>query len=122
MHPLLRFVALLHKKVLKAHLVSTNPSPVGLERISALAPLSTALLSSFEDLATGLYAPQDSALIVTRSRELSEVATRIKLLLLPDDLADQVDALSLDESAAKTKKWYALCFTQIEDAVKKIVT
>jgi len=108
-------------------LAASLQPPLPLSRLIALDPLSTQLLTGFEDAVSSLYGPQSEeavneavvALLSTASALRSHVeGTAIGSV---DSVAEQLSGVVIDASSTttftlpeKTKKWLQLCFAQID--------
>ncbi|KZT54442.1 hypothetical protein CALCODRAFT_485567 [Calocera cornea HHB12733] len=129
--PLLRLVALLHKRLLTHHLKLKQTPPLAESHVLALFRNSTALVSAADELASSLYTPQDVSVILTRVRETDECIGKFKIVWVEweaekrlSDLkiaeGEEEDSDAPDAPDAANRKWFDICFVQINRVVKNL--
>ncbi|KAF9052631.1 hypothetical protein BJ165DRAFT_1607471 [Panaeolus papilionaceus] len=123
MQGLIRLVVLLHHKVLKSILPSTKllPNPV----LDTLVDISDSLLSSADEVISSLYGTQNSRAIEEHTQSLLKAIARLKRILIPQSelsLEEQMAAVSISDSDEKARKWFTMCFDQIEQAGRRVIS
>ncbi|KAH9952133.1 hypothetical protein B0H21DRAFT_715931 [Amylocystis lapponica] len=145
--PLLRFIVLLHKRVLLDILSNPSPTSPHVDHnphtiLDAFPPHSHTLVLASEELVAALYAPQDQSDIVSAVSALADVVHRLHQRLLDstllssvrnsmDELTNGVGALSVTGTADSiqgsrkkqkdVRKWFDTCFAQIGSLTKSVV-
>ncbi|KAH7107824.1 hypothetical protein BKA62DRAFT_610700 [Auriculariales sp. MPI-PUGE-AT-0066] len=127
--PLIKITTQLHKKILSDCLAVSLEPPLPLPRLAALEPLSTQLLTHFEDAVSSLYGPQNPTAINDSMTVLLATAADMRRQLQPatdsssTDVSDQLQNLNISDVAPalpeKTSKWLQLCFAQIDQLSSK---
>lgn len=127
LYPFIKIVVQLHKKIMSDHLAAKADGALSIAHLAILQPLSTQVLTRFEDLVAALYGPQDVATINIAFSAMLETTASLKRSLVPsvdEDLANAVDKLHLSGSSqpveSKTNKWFRLCFVQIDKMAQTI--
>lgn len=123
MQGLIRLVVLLHHKVLKSILPSTKslPNPA----LDTLVDISDSLLSSADEAISSLYGTQNSHAIEEHTQSLLKAIARLKRILIPQSelsLEEQMAAVSISDSDEKARKWFTMCFDQIEQAGRRVIS
>jgi len=133
--PLLRLVTLLHKRLLTHHLKISQVPPLTEAHITSLFRNSTSLVSSADELASSLYTPQDVPVILTRVQELNACVEKFKAAWDEWEAERGLSNLKIEQGEEKkpqngkdtkeskdaaNRKWFDMCFVQIEKAVKDL--
>jgi hypothetical protein len=127
---LLRFVTLLHKRILSDLLVPANSLSV--DQLDSLVGFSSSLQVGMDEVIAALYPTQQpvaiSVALKTLTTHVEAVHTQVEPLLPPvvpvDIVIERLDAVSLNSSpASETPKasknrdpaqWFRTCFAQIQ--------
>ena len=142
--PLVRFVMLLHKRVVPDVLnVLSSSGPADLAPLNttldALPAQSNAVVLAVEELVAALYAPQKPdvlstsllALVASIRHVHESISTEI-LMASGEDLAKEMGGLSIDNTTNKAastvrqpkpkdaRKWFETCLAQIDKSAKAI--
>ncbi|EJF66063.1 hypothetical protein DICSQDRAFT_143418 [Dichomitus squalens LYAD-421 SS1] len=135
--PLVRFVTLLHKRVVPDVLGSLSNPPPSTDALNQaldiLPSLSKSVVVAVEEVVAALYAPQKPAALAASISTLVETihavhtSVTVDMLLPPADLERAMGALSMDsskgggEKAAKDpRKWFESCLAQIDKSAKAV--
>jgi hypothetical protein len=118
MHPLLRMISSLHKKVQLDLLTSSSPRPM--PEYDVLVIQSSTLISHLDDFVSSLYSPQQLENVASSLQQLLTHLDTLKDVLqpfIPDQSLEEAAAnLSLDskKGTKNTAKWLTTCFAQIQ--------
>ncbi|KAK7014864.1 hypothetical protein R3P38DRAFT_3321745 [Favolaschia claudopus] len=121
-HGILRLSQLLHKRILRDHLLPSPP--LDNPTLDALAISSRQLLSASDDLVATLYTPQDPKRMETELAAFRKIISNFQASLsganaTPDAVATQIASLSLTKAAnQESLKWFDTCFVQLFKAVE----
>jgi hypothetical protein len=125
--PLLRFVTLLHKRVLVDLLV--RPRFPSVQTLDSVVGFSSKLQAGVDELIATLYPTQQPSAISDAVRVLAQQSQSMQAQLEPllsvitaNDVANHVAALNISapskpSSAAKSRdpaQWFPVCFAQIQ--------
>ncbi|KAJ7774611.1 Grap2 and cyclin-D-interacting-domain-containing protein [Mycena maculata] len=114
-HGILRLMQLLHKRILR-DILSTSNEPSSNTALDRLSSLSHTLLSASDELVSTLYTPQDPQNIETELRSFRTIISDFQASLIkPDALETELESLSLENE--NRSKWFDTCFVQIYKAV-----
>ncbi|KAI0682442.1 hypothetical protein BC835DRAFT_883396 [Cytidiella melzeri] len=142
-HPMLRMIVLLHKRVL-VDILKAPFTPTSHSLLDKMPPQSHDLLLAMEDVVAALYALQDIPVMRTAIMNIAASVNRLKLILYQDsfirsvDTKDKtltdIDALTkkmeradihgtpTQRKAADVRKWFDTCFEQILKLSQNIIT
>ncbi|EJD44096.1 hypothetical protein AURDEDRAFT_185146 [Auricularia subglabra TFB-10046 SS5] len=115
-YPLVKLITQLHKKILSDYLSPKRDPQLSMQQLEAIRPLSTDILSRFEDVVAALYGPQEAGVVHAAVSAILSTVASVKPLVLPgqDDISTGMEGLSLSSEPSKSTKWFQLCFAQIE--------
>ncbi|KAJ7940640.1 hypothetical protein B0H13DRAFT_2226014 [Mycena leptocephala] len=114
-HGILRLAQLLHKRILRDILSTSQESPNN-STLDALSSLSHTLLSASDELVSTLYTPQDQEKMETELRSFRKLISDFQASLVkPDALETQLESLSM--ASNNGSKWFDTCFVQLYKAV-----
>jgi hypothetical protein len=128
-HVILRLSTLLHKRIIKDMLSATAQSSAPLtsdtaQHLDTLPPQSSALLAASDDLISTMYAPQNQYKIMAELSSFLDVINQLRSSLVlfyqgPASLIEQMAKTNLQgESLKDPKKWFDMCFDQVQKAVE----
>jgi len=127
--PILRFSALMHKRILLDVLTSQTAVHADNAALDILPSHSHSLLLASEEVVSTLHAPQDLSDIASSVEKHADVVARLQALLVDRDLlpvpstdvdaiAEGLEALKVGDSQKKARKdvrrWFDTCFAQIQ--------
>ncbi|KAJ7452413.1 hypothetical protein B0H11DRAFT_1876433 [Mycena galericulata] len=114
-HGILRLAQLLHKRILRDILSTSQDSPNN-PTLDTLSSLSHQLLSASDELVSTLYTPQDPRNIERELKFFRKIMSDVQASLVkPDALETQLEYLSLEDKNGS--RWFDTCFVQLYKAV-----